>query len=109
MTAFTPEDIAQITATADALADAARAAILPFFRAAHLKADTKQSAVFDPVTQADHAAEEAMRAILAAHRPDDGIHGESSATMPGRPASHGCSTRSTGRAAFCVARPHGGC
>ena len=61
---------------AHAMADAARAAILPFFRAAHLTSDNKDAAGFDPVTEADRAAEQAMREVLAEHRPDDGIWGE---------------------------------
>ncbi len=55
------------------LADAAGAAIRPFFRkrfAMEAKAD------LSPVTEADRAAEAAMRAILAAERPEDGVIGE---------------------------------
>lgn len=55
------------------LADAARLAIRPHFRTA-LDAERKGDA--SPVTIADRAAEEAMRAILTAERPDDGIIGE---------------------------------
>lgn len=62
--------------TAHALADAAEAAILPHFRRPGLMADTKDATGFDPVTIADRAAEEAMRAVLATRRPDDAILGE---------------------------------
>jgi len=58
------------------LADAAAAAILPHFRTSGLVADNKSRSGFDPVTLADRDAEEAMRAILRAHRPDDGVLGE---------------------------------
>lgn len=58
------------------LADAAGAAILPYFRQAGLGAQNKDAAGFDPVTEADRAAEQAMRAVLARHRPADGIWGE---------------------------------
>lgn len=58
------------------MADAARAAILPFFRTVGLASDNKAEGGFDPVTEADRAAERAMRAVLAEHRPDDGIWGE---------------------------------
>jgi histidinol phosphatase-like enzyme (inositol monophosphatase family) len=58
------------------LADAARAAILPHFRRTGLEAENKEADGFDPVTIADRAAEEAMRAVLARHRPEDGIQGE---------------------------------
>jgi myo-inositol-1(or 4)-monophosphatase len=66
----------ELTACAHALADAARAAILPHFRTAGLEADNKLSQGFDPVTVADKAAERAMREVLARLRPDDGILGE---------------------------------
>lgn len=60
-------------ALAQRLADAAGAAIRPFFRSdfAHeSKADSS------PVTEADRAAEEAIRRILNAEAPRDGIIGE---------------------------------
>ncbi len=58
------------------MADAARAAILPYFRQSGLAAQNKLSAGFDPVTAADRAGEEVMRQLLALHRPEDGILGE---------------------------------
>lgn len=58
------------------MADAARAVILPYFRSRDLGAENKLSQGFDPVTVADRAAEEAMRAVLAELRPEDGILGE---------------------------------
>ncbi|WP_163847239.1 histidinol-phosphatase [Pseudooceanicola aestuarii] len=61
--------------TADAMADAARGVILPRFRTP-MQADNKDAAGYDPVTEADRAAERAMRDILAARRPDDAILGE---------------------------------
>jgi inositol-phosphate phosphatase/L-galactose 1-phosphate phosphatase/histidinol-phosphatase len=60
------------------LADAAGAAIRPFFRA-RFAMETKADA--SPVTQADRAAEAAMRAILEAERPGDGIVGEEYGTV----------------------------
>ncbi len=56
------------------LADAARGAILPFYRSDDLGDEDKGDA--SPVTRADRAAEAAMRAILDAERGDDGIIGE---------------------------------
>jgi histidinol phosphatase-like enzyme (inositol monophosphatase family) len=56
---------------------------LPFFRNATLRTDDKGIGRFDPVTEADRAAEAAMRAVLAAHRPDDAILGEEEAAKPG--------------------------
>jgi histidinol phosphatase-like enzyme (inositol monophosphatase family) len=61
---------------ADGLADAARAAILPHFRQGQLATDNKDAQGFDPVTIADRAAEQAMRAILTKERPEDAIFGE---------------------------------
>ncbi|MGB0959905.1 MAG: histidinol-phosphatase [Halocynthiibacter sp.] len=65
-----------IRATAHALADAARAAILPFFRGQDLGIENKIVGDFDPVTKGDRAAETAMREILAKRRPEDAILGE---------------------------------
>ena len=60
-------------ALAQRLADAAGAVIRPYFR--NLRSvDQKSDA--SPVTVADRAAEAAMRAILTAERPGDGIIGE---------------------------------
>lgn len=70
------QDAAQIIETAHEMADAARQAILPLFRSADLTTDNKRPADFDPVTQADRAAEAAMRAVLARRRPADAILGE---------------------------------
>ena len=58
---------------AERLADAAGEAIRPFFRA-RFERETKADA--SPVTEADRAAEAAMRAIINAERPGDGIIGE---------------------------------
>ncbi|WP_340316225.1 histidinol-phosphatase [Rhizorhabdus argentea] len=58
---------------AQRLADAAGEAIRPFFRA-RFERETKADA--SPVTEADRAAEAAMRRIIAAERPSDGIIGE---------------------------------
>ncbi|MDO6726687.1 histidinol-phosphatase [Cognatishimia sp. 1_MG-2023] len=74
---------AELLAVAHEMADAARAAILPFFRQTDLVADNKLDGGFDPVTAADRAGERAMRAVLAAKRPDDGILGEEYGTQDG--------------------------
>ncbi|MBU3077018.1 histidinol-phosphatase [Sphingomonas quercus] len=60
-------------ALAHRLAEAAGAAIRPYWRGA-FGLETKGDA--SPVTLADRASEAAMRAILAAERPDDGVVGE---------------------------------
>jgi len=67
-------------ALAERLADAAGAAIRPFFRTP-IEASRKGDA--SPVTEADRAAEAAMRAILKAERPDDAVHGEEFGTTTG--------------------------
>ena len=69
-------DMQDLMAVADALADAARIATLRHFRALGLTADNKEVLHFDPVTIADRESETAMRSILAARRPHDGIYGE---------------------------------
>jgi len=58
---------------AQRLADAAGAIIRPLFRGAW---HDERKADRSPVTQADREAEAAIRAILEAERPDDGIIGE---------------------------------
>jgi histidinol phosphatase-like enzyme (inositol monophosphatase family) len=65
------------------LADAARAATLRHFRSGGLLVENKREAGFDPVTRADREAEAAMRAILAARRPEDAILGEEHGVRPG--------------------------
>ncbi len=67
-------------ALAQRLADAAGEAIRPFFRAAYqqeLKPDRS------PVTEADRAAEAAMRRLLDAEAPGDGVVGEEYGEKPG--------------------------
>ena len=58
---------------AQRLADAAGAAIRPWFRRPFL-VETKED--FSPVTAADREAEAAIRRLLAEYRPDDGVIGE---------------------------------
>lgn len=68
---------AELIATAEALATAARKVTLAHFRTrGGIAAENKEQARFDPVTVADRAAEAAMREILARRRPQDGIWGE---------------------------------
>ncbi|MGB0904971.1 MAG: inositol monophosphatase family protein, partial [Mangrovicoccus sp.] len=66
----------ELISIAKRLAEAGGKAALTYFRGQGLTADNKSSADFDPVTEGDRAAEQAMRAILAAERPQDGILGE---------------------------------
>ena len=75
----------EILRVAHLLADVARIQTLRLFRTTDLVADDKSKAdtLFDPVTEADRAAEAAMRAILEIERPDDGILGEEMGTKAG--------------------------
>lgn len=79
-----PDQLDDYAALAGRLADAAGRASLPHFRTAALNPENKQAGGgFDPVTVADHAAEQAMRDLLAIERPDDGIFGEEQARTYG--------------------------
>jgi len=72
--------------TAHALADAARPVTLRYFRSRDLTTANKDDGPgrgFDPVTAADHAAEDAIRALLAERRPQDGILGEERGNQAG--------------------------
>jgi histidinol phosphatase-like enzyme (inositol monophosphatase family) len=60
----------------DRLGDAACAATLPFFRARFTADNKLGDGGFDPVTEADRAAEVAMRRLIKAHFPEHGIIGE---------------------------------
>jgi myo-inositol-1(or 4)-monophosphatase len=51
-------------------------AILPFFRSAMIPTDKSRGGVFDPVTEADRAAEVAMRRLIELTFPSHGIVGE---------------------------------
>lgn len=61
---------------AQAMADAARSAILPHYRSLTYVDNKESGTEFDPVTEADQAGERAMRAVLEQLRPEDAIFGE---------------------------------
>jgi myo-inositol-1(or 4)-monophosphatase len=75
MTQLATDDLHAFLAFADDLADAARAVILPHFRA-QAEIENKADSAFDPVTEADRGAERAMRALIEARYPSHGILGE---------------------------------
>ncbi len=79
------------------LADASGKAILPFFRAQFgLDDKARGGAPFDPVTEADRAAEVVLRAMIGQTFPGHGILArESSARSAPTPSASGSSTRST--------------
>jgi myo-inositol-1(or 4)-monophosphatase len=63
---------------------AAGDAILPHFRAPIDVEDKGGARGYDPVTEADRAAEAVIRAAIAARYPDHGIHGEEHGRVAGR-------------------------
>jgi inositol-phosphate phosphatase / L-galactose 1-phosphate phosphatase / histidinol-phosphatase len=73
---MTPADVE----LANCLADAAGAAIRPFYRGSFV---LENKADASPVTEADRAAEAAMRKIIEAEYPRDGIIGEEYGEKPG--------------------------
>jgi histidinol-phosphatase len=68
------EDLSGDLALALRLAEAADAASMARFDAADLDVSTKADSTF--VTESDLATERAIRDILSAERPDDGVLGE---------------------------------
>lgn len=76
------DEFSELTAFAHRLADAAGAVIRPYFRAV-LDVDNKQPADFDPVTEADRAAEETIRSLIRDTYPDHGIIGEEQEDVAG--------------------------
>ena len=69
-------ELADYLAFAHQLADAAAAQSLPLFRNLPQVENKLTGGGFDPVTQADRAAEAAMRAQIESHYPNHGILGE---------------------------------
>lgn len=76
-------DSAEIWRVLEAAADAAARHTLAMFRT-ELAVDNKSSHSFDPVTEADRAAERAIRAVIEAAFPDHGVAGEE---LPDKPAA----------------------
>lgn len=67
---------ADLSRFADELATVSGQVILPFFRTALVAQDKNVGGAFDPVTEADKAAELAMRRLIAQRYPAHGIVGE---------------------------------
>ena len=84
------------------LADAAGAVIRPHFRA---QVASERKADASPVTLADRGAEEAMRRILDAERPDDTIIGEEFGTKEGASGRSWVLDPIDGTTAFLAGRP----
>jgi myo-inositol-1(or 4)-monophosphatase len=64
------------TAFVDQLAAVSAETILPFFRSALGVENKSRTGGFDPVTQADRAAETAMRTLIKRNFPEHGVIGE---------------------------------
>jgi inositol-phosphate phosphatase/L-galactose 1-phosphate phosphatase/histidinol-phosphatase len=96
--AVTPADIA----LAERLADAAGAAIRPRFRA-EFGLEAKDD--LSPVTLADREAEEAMRRLIIAERPMDGIVGEEFGVREGTSGRTWVLDPIDGTRAFIAGRP----
>ena len=84
------------------LADAAGAAIRPYFRA---QVASERKADASPVTLADRGAEEAMRRILDAERPHDTIIGEEFGVREGTSGRSWVLDPIDGTTAFLAGRP----
>ena len=69
-------DLSTFAGFAQALADTARAEALRWTECDWAVEDKSGGSAFDPVTRADRAVEQAMRAMIGEHWPDHGIAGE---------------------------------
>jgi histidinol phosphatase-like enzyme (inositol monophosphatase family) len=69
-------DLTEFEAFAVELAAAAAGAILPLFRNDCAHEDKGAAGAYDPVTEADRAAESAIRALIARRFPEHGVIGE---------------------------------
>ena len=79
---MTQDQIEAALAFAERLADSAREVTLKHFRVLEDVTNKEIDGAFDPVTEADRGAEMAMRALIDAERPNDGILGEEHGTKP---------------------------
>ncbi len=98
----TMRDITDDIALAQRLLAAAAAEIAPRFRKT---IPTEQKADITPVTEADRAAEKAIRAILAVERPDDGVIGEEYGSVEGSSGRSWVIDPIDGTKAFMTGRP----
>ncbi len=76
--------IDELRDVAFAAADAAAEVTLSYFRSSRLDTQNKAAGGFDPVTEADKGAEDAIRAVIHARRPQDAILGEEHGTTEGQ-------------------------
>jgi histidinol phosphatase-like enzyme (inositol monophosphatase family) len=78
----TPEELFALEAFTDQLCAAARRETLPRFRAALAVENKEQGRAFDPVTEADRAAEAALRGLIEKAYPAHGVLGEELGAKP---------------------------
>ena len=102
-------DTTRLIAFADTLADAARNAILPYFRAKHSITNKLDDGRFDPVTEADQAAERAMLALIERAFPITAFSAKNTASAPARAVTNGSSIQSTAPAPSSLACQPGAC
>lgn len=76
--------LAELKAFARTLASCARRETVPRFDQILAVGNKGDALLFDPVTKADRAAEQAMRALIAERFPDHGVSGEE---FPDKPAA----------------------
>lgn len=93
---------------AGTLADAARAVILPHFRSALDIANKKNDGGFDPVTIADHEAEQIIRSRIMEQYPGHGIVGEEFGSVASRSGLTWCIDPIDGTRAFMMGVPQWG-
>jgi histidinol-phosphatase len=86
-----PPSLADDLSLALGLADVADAVTMPRFRARDLLVETKTD--LTPVTEADRAAEQALRDALRARRPGDGVLGEEGGEAAGSAVGGGGEVR----------------
>src|SRR4051812_4685463 len=77
-------DLESYAVFANRLADAARTETLERWRGGCAAEGKAGTADFDPVTEADRAAERAMRGLIESEFPEHGIFGEEFEDRPGR-------------------------
>lgn len=86
-------------------ADEVRDIVLSYFRQPQIAIENKLSGGFDPVTEADKHAEVAIRALIEAHFPEDGIFGEEAAQKAGNSGYQWIIDPIDGTRAFIIGAP----
>ena len=93
---------------AGTLADAARAVIMPHFRSTLDIANKLNDGRFDPVTKADHDAEQIIRSLIISSYPEHGIVGEEFGSAAGKNGLTWCIDPIDGTRAFIMGVPQWG-